>query len=111
MQNRWVGPRDQNEFTTFIASQTRQSLERIGVNRAEIGSLFVSERDDRPFSIRYGVVVDGPNSHEPIIFETVGKNGNRIISFTSRKQIEVFSQEEYDSYLVNNKPRVSNNPS
>jgi len=104
MQHQGFGPADQGEFQAFITSQPAKRLQRIGVDPDAVDALFVSERDDQPFTIRYSVMGSSRGSDEAVVFESEGQNGVRKISFTSRKVIEVTDESEFQAYLNGERP-------
>jgi hypothetical protein len=94
--NEWRGPADEAAFKTFIRSYNPQKLTRIGVDANAIDALFTSERDGRPFNIRYGVKGSAMGSSEPVIFESLGVDGSRQVGFLNMTQTLV-DEAEYKS--------------
>lgn len=82
-------------FKEFICNYNGEKLDRIGIDQGLIDELFVNERDGQPFKIRYSVPGSAGGSSEPVIFESLGENGTRIIAFLNMTQREV-DEAEYD---------------
>jgi hypothetical protein len=95
-QHDWAGPKDETEFKDFIRSIDATKLQRINVDPAAIDAIFSSERDGKPFKIRYGVRGSSMGSSEPVIFEAVGVAGKRQIGRLNMTQLEA-DNAEYDA--------------
>ena len=93
--DRLLGPPDKEKFVEFIQSRSSSGLSRIGVDKDNLDSLFVSERDQQPFKIRWEVQGISRGPAQPVIFESVGNNGKFVVGFTGFIQKEV-DQSEYD---------------
>lgn len=89
------GPKDEQEFRQFLQGVSPDKLRRIGVDPASLDSIFVSERDSQPFNIRYRVKGNIMGSDEPVIFESQGIDGKRMVGFLNMSQREV-DAAEYD---------------
>jgi hypothetical protein len=74
------GPRDEPTFKKFIADRPVAELEELGASSGDIDALFVSERDKRPFFIRYGLSLTDARSRA-IVLETEGLNGKALVLF------------------------------
>ncbi|WP_146451437.1 hypothetical protein [Bythopirellula polymerisocia] len=96
MKHDWQGPADEAGFKNFLRSYNPQKLTRIGIDPNAIDELFVNERDGEPFKIRYSVVGSAMGSSEPVIFESVGIDGNRMVGFLDMTQREV-DEAEYEN--------------
>ena len=94
-RNDWRGPNDEVEFKKFIKEYPTKHLERVGINPSDIDSIFICERDDQPFNIRYKVPGDVYGSAAPVIFEKEGSGGKRMVAFLDNTQREV-DAAEYD---------------
>src|SRR4029079_17947099 len=66
-ENEWRGPADEVKFKAFLHAINPEKLKRIGVDSQAIDALFVSERDGKPYKIRYGVKGSAMGSSEPVI--------------------------------------------
>ncbi|MGI9456016.1 MAG: hypothetical protein ACR2NU_05605 [Aeoliella sp.] len=96
MKNEWRGPADQQAFSEFIRNYNPKKLTRIGIDPSAIDELFVNERDGKPFKIRYSVAGSAMGSSEPVIFESVGLRGKRMVGFLNMEQREVDEAEYND---------------
>ena len=92
----WRGPADEAEFKAFLRSYNPAKLSRIGIDPNKLDDLFLSERDGEPFKIRYGVPGSAMGSTEPVVFETTGVGGTRLVGFLNMEQREV-DAAEYDA--------------
>lgn len=95
------GPKDQAELTQFIKEFDPHKLEMMGVDAGTVDQLFLSERDGKPFCIRYKVG-GGRGSVDPVAFEQVGKDGKWQVGFTGGK-VEEVDQTQYLAYLSGRK--------
>lgn len=93
--DRLLGPADKSEFIEFVKTRGESGLQRIGVDKNAIENLFVSERDDQPFKIRWQVQGISRGPAQPVIFESEGRNGKFMVGFTGFIEKEV-DQSEYD---------------
>jgi hypothetical protein len=98
-ENGWVGPPDEATFKKYISGFPTKMLARIDVDPNNMDGLFTSERDGQPFKIRYKVVGNMMGSAEPVVFESVGVDGKRMVGTLGMVQMEVDSAE-YDSLFA-----------
>jgi hypothetical protein len=103
------GPKDENELKDFISSQGPRALERIGVSLDELESLFLSERDNEPFKIRYGLKTNARQSPVPIVFETVGVDDKFMVAFSGFVCKEV-DKAKYDQLWEGEEDEATTNP-
>ena len=94
-KDRLLGPVDKTEFVEFVKTRGDSGLERIGVDKNDLEKLFFSERDEKPFKIRWQVQGISRGPAQPVIFESEGRSGKFIVGFTGFIQKEV-DQSEYD---------------
>ncbi len=101
-KNKFRGPEDEAEFKEFIKNVDLSILEPRGIDPNNVDALFICERDNEPFKIRYGVPTGTRGSTEAVIFENTGDGGPRMVAFLNMVQREV-EAEEYNQ-LLNAKP-------
>lgn len=94
-KHHWQGPEDEEQFKEFLHNYNPDKLSRMGVDPNAIDELFISERDGEPFKIRYSVAGSAMGSSEPVIFESVGVNGKRMVGFLNMERQEV-DQQQYE---------------
>jgi hypothetical protein len=82
------GPKDEDEFKTFIAEFDVNKLAMMGVDPGNLVALFTSERDGKPFEIRYSVG-GGRGAVDAVVFEQVGLAGKHQVGYTGGKVEEV----------------------
>lgn len=92
------GPKDEAEFSQFIRDFDPDKLKMMGVKDGDPAKLLVSERDGKPFRIRYNVG-GGRGAVVAVAFEQDGKDGKKQVGFTGGK-IEEVAEAEYLAYLT-----------
>lgn len=92
-QHNLRGPESEEELKEYLSSDAGAAVKlgRMGVSVDQIDSMFVSERDNQPFKVRYGL--RGLGDH-PIVFEAEGVDGKRFIAFTTPREVDA---AEYES--------------
>lgn len=93
--NKYVGPADEKEFRNYIDGMSETRLNRLQIDKSEINELFKSERDGKPYRIRWAMVGGNGVPAKPILFETDGVEGKYIVGFTNGTSQE-FSKTDYD---------------
>jgi hypothetical protein len=91
------GPKDEAELTKFIKESDPNKLKMMNIDPNDVASLLKSDRDGKPFRIRYGVS-GGRGAVAPVIFEQEGKDGKKQVAFTGGK-VEEVGDTEYQAYL------------
>jgi hypothetical protein len=91
------GPKDEAELTKFIKAYDPNKLKMMGIDPNDTAKLFTSERDGKPFKVRYNVG-GGRGSVAPVVFEQEGKDGKKQVAFTGGKLEEV-GESEYQALL------------
>jgi hypothetical protein len=93
------GPADEKALKDYLkndpAAEVR--LKRMGVPKDTLDDIFLSERDGKPFKIRFGIASD---RDEAVIFEAVGINGKRMVGFFTPQEL---GDEEYQAYWTGKK--------
>jgi hypothetical protein len=90
------GPKDEAEFKEFVKAYAPDKLQAMGIDPSNTESVFVSERDGKPFKIRYKVG-GGRGSVAPVVFEAEGKDGKKQVGFTGGK-VEDVDDATYQQY-------------
>jgi hypothetical protein len=78
------GPNDETEFKAFIKNYDPNKLSMMQINANNIDGAFTSERDGKPFKVKYRVG-GGRGSVDPVVFEEEGKDGKKQVAFTGGK--------------------------
>jgi hypothetical protein len=86
--NSYQGPKDETEFKAFIKDFDPEKLKMMGIDPNNLDALFTSERDGKPFKIRYKVG-GGRGSVAAVVFEQEGVGGKKQVGFTGPKVEEV----------------------
>jgi hypothetical protein len=80
--NGWQGPKDEGALRSFAKSgYPTKNLQLMGIDPNDLGKILVSERDGKPFKIRYGIT-GGIGVVNPLVFEQDGVAGKRLVAFT-----------------------------
>jgi hypothetical protein len=77
-------PDNDAEFRTFIKDFEPKKLAMMGIDPNNLDAVFTSERDRKPFKIRFKVG-GGRGSVDPVVFEQDGTNGTKQVAFTGGK--------------------------
>ena len=101
-QHDWVGPESMDVLKEYVRGLPETRLERMGVDVANLESLFISERDGKEFVVRPGVQGSAMGSVQPVVFEQDGLDGKWMKGFTSRAPREASSKSEYDEWMNGN---------
>jgi hypothetical protein len=103
-------PKSLEQLRTFITTHKspEKALKRMGLKREDFDSYLIG-RDGEPLTIKYGVRgISGPDSpNSAIIFEAVGVDGVRQVSFNDREIKEISDHVEYDRLLNEKKSKSS----
>jgi len=75
------GPSDEGEFQAFIKHFAPSNLAMMGIDPNHLDALLTSERDGKPFKIRYKAG-GGRGAVVPVVFEQEGKDGKKQVGFT-----------------------------
>ena len=91
-----AGPKDDKDFKAFIKNFDPPKLQMMGIDPNSLDALFTSERDSKPFKIRYKVG-GGKGSEAPVVFEEVGKEGKKQVGYTGagRSRVEEVDDAAY----------------
>lgn len=78
------GPKSEAELKQFLLTQAPETFQLMGIDPNNKDSIWVSERDHKPFKVRYGV--DSPfGAVAAIVFEQEGVGGKRQVGFNNSK--------------------------
>jgi hypothetical protein len=93
------GPKDEAEFRSFIQEYDKDKLAAMGIDTRKLDELFTSERDGKPFKIRYKIG-GGHGSKDAVIFEETGMGGIREVGITGVAPMEVGDDATYQNMLA-----------
>jgi hypothetical protein len=94
-RHNWRGPKDEEEFKSFLKGWNPKKLSNIGVDPNAVDDVFISSRDGKSFKVRYGVPGHIMGSNAAVVFETIGVDGRRMVGFLNMTKREV-DNAEYD---------------
>jgi len=87
------GPKDEADLKAWIREYDPNKLSMMKIDVNNLDGLFTSERDGKPFKVRYKVG-GGRGSVDPVVFEQEGAGGKKQVGFTGGK-IEEVDDETY----------------
>ncbi len=99
MRHGMVGPKDEAELKEFILEHSASRLARIGIEPESVDDIFSSERDGQKLVVRYGLKLEGPNCSIPVVFESDGVSGTRLVGFANDYTVEISDDSEYERLL------------
>lgn len=93
-----IGPKNSEELFEFMRTnkQVARRAKKAGINLDTLEDLLISERDNEPFRVKWGI--DGTDV-VPIVFEETGVDGKRLIAGAKVEEVEA---EEYDRIWKSN---------
>lgn|SRR5262245_8401224 len=78
------GPKNEGDLKTFVQGHTVEVLQLMGIDPNNRDAIWISERDHKPFKVRYGV--DSPfGARAAVVFEQDGVAGKRQVCFNDSK--------------------------
>jgi hypothetical protein len=86
--NGWVGPKDEATLRSFVQAAPRKNLDMMGIDPSRFEEMLVSDRDGKPFAVRWGVSI-GPMEEQAVVFEAEGRDGRRLVAYTGARTEEV----------------------
>lgn len=94
-RNEMKGPKDEAALLSYLQGQDDGRLKRVGIDKSKLDELFLSERDKQKFKIRWGVNTQVHAPPDPVVFETEGVDGVRLIAFAGGDVMEA-DAEQYE---------------
>ncbi len=93
MRNANKGPADEAQFRSFISKLPESQLDIMGVDSASLDSVFISDRDGEKYEVTWDAYSSPRDEPVPIVAETIGVNGMRMIGFHRKPHREVDDAE------------------
>jgi hypothetical protein len=79
--NSWQGPKDEAALRAFAKNGfPAKNLALMGIDPDRLDEILVSDRDGKPFKVRYGIVGAVTAVH-PLVFEQDGVEGRKLVGF------------------------------
>jgi hypothetical protein len=92
------GPKDEAELTKFIQDYDPNKLRMMGIDANDVPGLLTSERDGKPFKVRWGVG-GSRGAVAAVVFEQEGQGGKKQVGFTGGGgRVEEVGDTEYKAY-------------
>jgi hypothetical protein len=93
VHNSWEGPKSEEGLKRYIHdSLNPKKLEMMGIDSQNVDAIFISERDHKPFKVRWGLSVP-PLSTVSVVFEQEGVDGKKQVANTNGEVHEVDDAE------------------
>jgi hypothetical protein len=82
MTHGWQGPKDEKALKDFVTEHglPAKNLAMMGVDPNNLDAIFKSDRDGKPFRVRYGIS-GGMFSVNPLVFEDSSVSGKKLVAF------------------------------
>jgi len=103
------GPKDVETIVAFAKSIPPDALHNMKIDENNLNALFISERDDKPFRIKFGAIRGAMSPHIPIIFEEQGVGDTRQVAWTNAR-VEELGAAEYQRLWSEKEVPVSAGP-
>ena len=87
------GPKDKETIIAFAKNIPPDALHNMKIDENNLDALFVSERDNKPFRIKFGAIRGAMSPHIPVIFEEQGVGDTRQVAWTNARVEEVGAAE------------------
>ncbi len=97
-RNGYKGPKDEETFRDFLENDPsiEKNIGYMGIGRADFEKISISERDDQPFLVRYGLHLPPMSPKQPQVLETAGVDGVRMVIMSNGDIVEVQDEAEYE---------------
>lgn len=81
------GPASEVVLKKYLKSVDSIQLQAYDIDPKAIDALFLSERDQQPFVVLYGVNISrvSGDSQEPLAYEKTGQNGKHLVAYINTK--------------------------
>jgi len=96
-RNDMKGPKDEAALMSYLQGQDEGRLKRIGIDKSKLDELFIGERDQQKFKIRWGVDTRVHAPPDPVVFEAEGVDGVRMVAFAGGDVVEA-DLEQYEKF-------------
>ena len=100
-KNGYMGPKDEAELKEFMRDPANsETIEKMGIE--DVDAVFISERDDEPIKIRWGVQGSSRGCYEAVAFETTGTDSGRLVGSCNGTQEEIDDETTYNEMFDGN---------
>jgi hypothetical protein len=103
------GPPDEASLKAFVKEQAPWRLELMQIDVNKVDDLFISERDHKPFKVKYGVT-SGPGAINALVFEQDGVSGQRQVGVNGGTVEEADAEKYKQMWEGRYHPKVSASP-
>ena len=91
----FTGPSNEQEFKAFLVSMDEAVLAEFGVGQSGLDGLFVVEKTQEPFVVRYGIKGD-LSTRYPVVFERLADGASMRVFMTDGDSVMVPTAEMDD---------------
>ena len=98
VRNGYKGPKDEETFRDFLENDPsiEKNIGYMGVGRDDFDKISISDRDNEPLLVRYGLKLPPMSPKQPQVLETVGVDGIRMVIMSNGDIVEVDDDAEYE---------------
>ena len=98
VRNGYKGPKDEETFRDFLENDPsiEKNIGYMGIERADFDKISISDRDNEPLLVRYGLKLPPMSPKQPQVLETVGVDGIRMVIMSNGDIVEVEDDAEYE---------------
>lgn len=98
VRNGYKGPKDEETFRDFLENDPsiEKNIGYMGVGRDDFDKISISDRDNEPLLVRYGLKLPPMSPKQPQVLETVGVDGIRMVIMSNGDIVEVEDDAEYE---------------
>lgn len=98
VRNGYRGPKDEETFRDFLENDPsiEKNIGYMGVGREDFDKISISDRDNEPMLVRYGLRLPPMSPKQPQVLETVGVDGMRMVIMSNGDIVEVEDDAEYE---------------
>ncbi|HEY2826712.1 MAG TPA: hypothetical protein VGJ04_03855 [Pirellulales bacterium] len=108
--NRGEGPKNLAALKQYTEGIPSENLEMMKIDLKNFDSLFISERDGKPFKIKYGVMHYPLTPPDAVVFESEGRGGTKQVAWTSSKVDDVDEARYNELWGEKQAPVASSTP-
>jgi hypothetical protein len=111
VNNDWQSPKNEADLKDFAQHRmAAKKIEMMGIDLGNLDAILISERDNKPFKVRYGIALPF-RSVTPVVFEQDGVGGQKQVAFNNGQVQEVNDTEYQRLWGEKSAPAPASTPS